>query len=156
MSWTHTSASQLKTFRLCPRKWYRESILKERSPPTKATERGQKIHSELENYLIHGHHPEDTAARAMLSLLPSGGTVPPEQVEVEFLYMPQGWPIPIKGFVDLCLPPYEIIDHKSTSNFKYALEEHKIKDDPQALLYVAAALDGELGHDYQELSLIHI
>lgn len=150
MSWGHTSASQIKTFRSCPRKWYRESVLGERQPAGPAALRGQAIHAELEDYLEHGTTPKDGTAQALTRMLPEGGTIPAEQIEVGFLWTPPEWKAPAKGFVDLCLPPNEIIDHKSTASLNYALTEQQARRDPQALIYAGVALAGGLGLSFNE------
>ena len=148
MSWGHASASQIKTFKSCPRKWFRESILGERPPAGPAALRGQKIHAELEDFLEHGIEPKDGTAQALAKMVPSSGLVPANQIEVGFLWTPSSWGVPAKGFVDLCLPPYEIIDHKSTASLYYALTEEQARRDPQALIYAGAAFAGVLGHSF--------
>lgn len=153
MNWGHTSASQIKTYKSCPRKWYRESILGERQPAGPAALRGQAIHAELEKYLEHGTLPDDGTARALARMLPEGGTIPAEQIEKEFLWTPPDWEVPAKGFVDLCLPPNEIIDHKSTASLNYALTEQEARRDPQALIYAGVAFAGALGVSFSNQTL---
>ena len=144
--WARTSASQIKTFVSCPRKWWRESVAGERPPPSRAALRGQKIHAELERYLGEGEPVQDGTAHALTHLLPPAGTVSTDQIEVEFLFTPDGWPCPIKGFVDVAFPAHNlIIDHKTTSNLKWALTERAARRDPQVIAYIAAAQAGLLG-----------
>ena len=102
-TWRATSASQIKTFKSCKRKWFRESVLGERQPPSKGALRGQAIHKELENYLLHGTPCQDGTALALCDLLPEGGSQTPFNVEVEFNWTPEGFPVPIRGFIDLAL-----------------------------------------------------
>jgi len=149
MKWHHTSASQIKTFRSCHRKWYRESVLGEKRPAGPAALRGQAIHAELEEYLEKGTMPKDGTAQALTRMLPKGGTIPAERIEVGFLWIPPDWRAPAKGFVDLCLPPNEIIDHKSTASLSYALTEEQARRDPQALIYAGVAMSGGLGLDFE-------
>jgi hypothetical protein len=49
----------------------------------------------------------------------------------------------------LCLPPNEIIDHKSTASLNYALTEEQARRDPQALIYAGVAMSGGLGLDFE-------
>ena len=146
--WRSTSPSQLSTFQDCARKWWRVSVNGERPPSTAAAERGSKIHEELENYLMHGREVSDGTARAMLSSLPPAGSVPSERVEVGFEWKPDGWPVPIRGRVDLVEAvggvELAITDHKTTASLQYAKSERDLKRDPQALVYSAAALQGAL------------
>lgn len=58
----HVSASQLATFKGCPRKWYIQKVLqiKDSQGHTPATIRGQAVHYALEQYALHGRLPEVT------------------------------------------------------------------------------------------------
>ena len=70
----HVSASQITTFRDCPRKWYFDKIVKVPRVSTAATELGSAVHEELEHYLKEGRNPSNTPAgdiaRSGLHLLP--------------------------------------------------------------------------------------
>ena len=139
--WNSTSASQIKNFQSCKRKWFRESVLGERQPPTKAALRGQEIHRQLEEYLINGSPCEDGTAQALSKLLPPAASQTPFNVEVKIEWTPEGWPVSVKGFIDLILEDEnKIIDHKSTSSLSYALSENAAKKDPQAIIYCGAAM----------------
>ena len=101
--WQHASASQIKTFRRCERKWWFEKIEGHRSPTTPAAELARAIHAELEAYLLGGDEPASPIARAGLKYLPR-----PEEgltllVEEEFSYS-EGLPVPVIGFIDLVEP----------------------------------------------------
>jgi hypothetical protein len=147
--WGSTSPSQLSTFGDCKRKWWRVSVNGERQPPTAAAERGSKIHAELEAYLIKGEPLSDGTARAMAQLLPFAGHVPEHAVEVGFTWRPDGWPVPIRGRVDLVDltrggDVIGITDHKTTGSLDNAKSERDLARDPQALLYSGAAFAGAL------------
>jgi len=45
------SPSSIKTYLDCPRKWYFERVLGQRSPDTDATRRGTKVHANIEAYI---------------------------------------------------------------------------------------------------------
>ena len=47
----HVSASQITTFRDCPRKWYFEKVVGLPRPSTGSTELGSAVHAVLEDYL---------------------------------------------------------------------------------------------------------
>jgi len=68
----HVSASQLATFKGCPRRWFLQKVLqiKDIQGQTPATIRGQAVHYALEQYALHNRLPEaslpewfDTAPR---------------------------------------------------------------------------------------------
>jgi len=150
--WRSTSPSQLSTFADCRRKWWRVSVNGERQPPTAAAERGSKIHAELEAYLMHGAPLSDGTARAMAQHLPFAGSVSEAAVEVAFTWRPDGWPVPIRGRVDLVDLARAgagdvvvgITDHKTTGSLEHAKTERDLARDPQALLYSGAAFAGAL------------
>ena len=145
-SWRGTSPSQIATFRDCARKWWRISVNGERPPSSPAAERGSRVHEQIEAYLEHGTQPTDGAALAMLPNLPGAGSVAGELIEVDFAYTPPGWPVPIRGRVDLLDPEHgRIIDHKTTASLSYAKSPEMLPFDPQAIVYSAAALEGALG-----------
>jgi hypothetical protein len=148
-AWGSTSPSQLSTFSDCARKWWRVSVNGERPPSTAAAERGSRIHEELERYLIDGAPLASGTARAIAQHLPFGGSVSAAAVEVAFTWAPPGWPVPIRGRVDLVElarggEVVGITDHKTTSSLDYAKTERDLARDAQALLYSGAAYAGAL------------
>lgn len=149
--WGATSPSQLSAFRLCARKWWRESVNGERRPSGPAAERGSLIHAQLEQYLEHGAPPDDGVARSMLRLLPGAASIPRAQIEVDFAFTPAGWPVPVRGRVDLVELAVgggyaRITDHKTVGSLSASQKgEYELRADPQALLYSHAALVGALG-----------
>ena len=100
-AWASTSPSQLSAFKLCRRRWWRESVNGERTPSGPAAERGSAIHAELEAYLGEGVAPVDGVARSMLRALPAPGSIPRAQIEVDFSFTPEGWPVPVRGRVEI-------------------------------------------------------
>ena len=143
-----TSASQIKNFRSCKRKWFRESILGEKTPPSPGALKGQEIHKQVEDFLLHGVPVKDHLAGALIKMLPST-VVQENQVEYQFNFQPEGWKVPITGFIDVVFPE-KIVDHKTTSSLNYALNERTAKIDPQVLIYCGAGLAGELPFEYQD------
>jgi len=153
-AWASTSPSQLSAFKLCARKWWRESVNGERRPSGPAAERGSLIHAQLEAYLERGGAgalPEHGTARAMVRALPPAASIPREQIEVDFSFTPAGWPVPVRGRVDLIELAAgggyaRITDHKTAINIDASQKgEYELRADPQALLYSHAALVGALG-----------
>ena len=153
-AWASTSPSQLSAFKLCARKWWRESVNGERRPSGPAAERGSLIHAQLEAYLERGGAGAlagDGTARAMVRALPPAASIPRAQIEVDFSFTPAGWPVPVRGRVDLVelaeVGGYaRITDHKSVGSLSASQKgEYELRADPQALLYSHAALVGALG-----------
>ena len=135
---SHVSATSIKLFRSCLRRWYERYILGKREPTSKAMTRGNEVHRQLEQYLLHGEMPDDSPegliAQAGLEHLPA----PPYQVELSLEHLPiEGTPAPFKGFIDMYITgdTPEILDHKTTSNFKYALTAEQLAVDPQLIIY---------------------
>jgi len=139
-SWTHVSASQLRLFSRCPRKWYYQYILGLPSPVGPAAELGKRVHTCLEERLITGEWPRlEVADPKVLAIAKSGeqhlptGTV---QVEESFSIVPPGSPVPFVGFIDVLDPASNaVIDHKTTGNLRWAKESAELQIDAQAILY---------------------
>ena len=140
----HASASQIRLFRRCNRKWYFNKIEGIPIPSTKAADLGKKLHEELENYLKFGIALKNPLTRAGLKFLPDpnaeGDLYVEEKVEVKTEEMP----VPIIGFADLIELRHgevEITDHKTTSNFRYCKSPEELRTDPQAIIYGAFCLE---------------
>lgn len=153
---SHVSATSIKLFRACPRRWYERYILGKREPTSKAMTRGNEVHRQLEQYLLHGEMPDDSPegliAQAGLEHLPA----PPYQVELSLEHLPiEGTPAPFKGFIDMYITgdAPEILDHKTTSNFKYALTAEQLAVDTQLIIYAAHALNN---CDADSIRLTHV
>lgn len=144
----HFSASQIKTFRGCPRKWWFTSVKGLKSDPGPGAALGTEIHAQLENWLLSKALPEHPAALALLPLLPH----PHERMLVEHQFQLLTKAGIARGFIDLYLPNSEgvvrpehlmafpeknpfVHDHKSTARLDYALTEAELEEDPQAILY---------------------
>lgn len=154
----HVSASQIKTYRRCKRKWFWEKIRGFRSPDTRATLLGKHVHSLLEHYLEHGKVPthlfEQRFPEAWDIALPGLENLPPPPIPkryIERAFLLTCFRVPAYGFIDLLEPDQNLVtDHKTTSDLKYAFGQgnpekpwHKpaelLLSDPQALLYCAVA-----------------
>ena len=149
------SASQIKLYRECPRKWAWQYLAKLRTPQHPAAALGQEVDDEqLQPYLTTGR-PFDTRvsgdiARAGLHLLPA---VRSDQLEVQKHFILPSPTRPtdygFQGYLDCWLPLGEavsalaapaVVDFKTTSNFRYALNEDRLSRDVQAQLYATWAM----------------
>ena len=138
MAWGRASASQIKTFRRCQSRWYFEKIVGLKTPSSEAMERGTRIHSMLEAYLVEGVDIPDTdegrMARPALDRLPDKGSVARDMVERRFELPAEILGVPFVGIIDLVEPDI-ITDHKTTSATKYTKTEEELRADPQAQAY---------------------
>jgi CRISPR/Cas system-associated exonuclease Cas4 (RecB family) len=141
----HVSASQITTFRDCPRKWYLNKIVGLQSPSTSATELGSQVHATLEAYLrgetgVIGTEDEiGEIARSGAEHLPEVG----DHLEIELSleeHMPLlDAPVLVKGFVDLIdHSKDEIVDHKTSSNKRYTKSQRELAINVQLMMYAEA------------------
>tara|TARA_R110002110_G_scaffold105718_2_gene265521 strand:+ start:497 stop:2113 length:1617 start_codon:yes stop_codon:yes gene_type:complete len=143
---THVSASQFKTFGLCRRKWFIEKCTDSPKPePSAAMILGQEVHAVLEEYLQTGVAPDESTregriAAAGLHLLPEESVL-----EIELRIRLEDIDPPLVGFIDVLdmSEPQRpvVIDHKTTSAWKWAKTEEQLKTDPQMIAYARYALD---------------
>ena len=154
----HVSASQIKTFRDCPRKWYLPKIVKLPSPSTAATELGGQVHAELEAWLRDGTEFSATLAGEIAK---SGAHLVPvaRPVEIELSLADRipisDSPVKVVGFID-ALYPHDalILDHKTSSNKRYTKTARELAHDVQLILYAKRYLDH--APDVNEVTLIHV
>lgn len=132
----HVSASAVSTWRDCPRKWgfrYLDGVI---VPPGPGAELGSEVHAVLEDYLRTGNrvgtgkaHTIASRGFDLLSLYVGRGKV---EQEIEFDI--DG--VPFSGRIDYFLPEEAlIIDHKTTSNKRWAKTAVELATDLQAVLY---------------------
>jgi hypothetical protein len=170
--YAHTSASQVSEFRTkCKRKWYYKKVCKIEEPGTPAQRRGKQVHSAIEHFLGTGEvaPPAETEANLSVAL----ATVDPADL-VEFVsiaapFMPRDEPHEVErevllytfvhgplwvGYIDLRYPGKRIVDHKTTSDFRYCKTPEELRDDTQMNSYArfeyeqGAKGDIELAHLY--------
>jgi len=138
----NVSASQIDTFRDCQRKWAWDKIEKVPRLPNAAAQRGTYVHAVLEKYLKTGVLTTDDCfgeiAAAGIQHLPPPGTVTVERYfELESRvgryrgYMDAHWESNGESYV---------LDHKTTSDFKWMKTEDILRTDVQANIYAAAAM----------------
>ena len=148
--WRHASASQITTWRSCHLKWWWQTIGGFRAETTKAQQQGQEIHAQIETYLKGGPVPENPIAVSGLIHLPSPHEINVEGVEYGFALESSDAPVPIVGFIDLLdSPRRRIIDHKTTSDFKYMKTPDVLMQDPQAVIYCAVGVEPKIKGGFQ-------
>ena len=136
--WSHASASQIKTFKRCERKWWFEKIGGLTSPPSAAATLGRELHAELEEYFLTGKELESPILKAGFDALPSreANLLVEENVRLTDSEMA----VPIVGVIDLVeLDERRITDHKTTGDFRWMRSEYQLMVAPQAIIYVMAA-----------------
>lgn len=163
MTWDHVSASQINTFRDCPRKWWLQKIKKLSTPSSSAAEMGRRIHAVLEDYLTKGQMPDNSTegliAQRGLEYLPLPGTSAVELPIHQKLPIKDA-PVDVLGYVDcLYLPRKEgelpiILDHKTTGSKKYTKNELEMETDVQLHVY-ARALFANSEYDEAILRLVY-
>jgi len=140
----------MKTYTLCNRKWHIERFSGMPStPPSPAMLLGTEVHHILEAYLTDGTAlPAGRAGKIAapgLRLLPKPGVGKVEGgIQVDYLKMSP----PLKGFIDLYIPPEatedgipEVLDHKTTSAWRWAKTEEELSTDLQMIPYAAWAIE---------------
>ena len=145
------SPSQLKTaFHSetgCIRKWAFNKIEGQRSPPTAATTLGTNVHTVAEDYLNLGTVPDLSTKPGKIfasgiHLLPDRKLVTGVEKNFNLRFNDD---VTFHGIVDFTGDDF-IGDHKTTSNFRYALTPEELVTDYQGVLYgMAHATDRNLG-----------
>lgn len=143
----HVSASQISTFRECPRKWYFDKVVKLPRASTSATELGSRVHAVLEAYLRGEVESIDTSdevgqiAASGLEYLPPVSSVLEIERSLEGDMALDDAPVPVQGFVDVIdVQNNEILDHKTTSSQRYLKTQKELRENVQMMMYAVAYL----------------
>ena len=139
------SASQIDAFQDCRRLWWLRWRMGLPVPTRPSAQLGSDVHVVLADYLSKGKPPEDTPAgriaNAGLVELPLPGTV---EVEVDLrdagLKLAD---VPVLGYIDVLDVKADepvVLDHKTLSNWRYALNEEQLLRAPQMIIYAKTAL----------------
>jgi hypothetical protein len=150
-----SSASQVSTFELCPRKWAWLKLDGLEDRGNKFSSFGKITHAHLEGWFDLGvlppSTPEGAVARAILTHLPPPQT-PGIEVEKEIRIKLGG--VPFLGYIDLRIldrdPRPFVSDHKTTSDLRWAKSPDELVDDVAATLY---AYDTMITADVDEVDL---
>jgi hypothetical protein len=146
----YISASAVGKKRRCERIIGFEYVEGIRPEPGPKRQFGLDVHDALAKWLKHGTPPDDSPAgkvakqsiRADLLPAPSSALRVEEKFEVPA--PDAGENVFFVGYVDLEVPgtdPLVVTDHKSTGSLRYALSPEKLAEDPQGVLYAAAAME---------------
>jgi len=137
----HSSASQIDTYEMCPRKWALDKIDKLPRKPNKYAAMGSALHKIAEEWLRDGiPAPATELGEIIMPLIPH---LPPPNtpgLEIETTVKRTLAGVAFKGLIDVRLPyPYSPIpkvwDHKSTTDLKWALTPEGLVTNVQSTLY---------------------
>lgn len=136
------SATQIDTFCDCQRKWAWNKIEGLKAPPAASAQLGSDVHNRLEHFLLKG--ALDTSDRigqiaaAGIRHLPRPGTC-----DVEKNFVIESEIARYRGKMDahwVDKSVSHVLDHKTTSDFKWAKTPEMLVDDVQANVYATAAM----------------
>lgn len=156
--YAHTSVSQIKDMEACPRLWYTQKLIGLQKPAKPSQELGNKVHEALEYYELHGEIKDDEFAEYVVAaqehLDPLLGFSDNFSIEREILRPTfEGGPR-LVGYKDLEVVSGDrllILDHKTTSDRKYAKTPLELAEDLQLNIYAKDAFD-----EHPELNVIGI
>lgn len=157
-----TSPSQLNLYLDCPRKWWYEKVGKRGKAFAPWLGVGTKLHTEMENYFLHGTLPASPSALLALEL----DEVPERGPEI-YIEAPHDYNtglfmagVPVKGRVDFRVGPrgsdsFRILDWKSCKTYAYTQTADALARNPQGIVYLQygflvhpEATHGTFGHVY--------
>lgn len=127
------SASQIEKWRRCPRKWAFEYDFGHKPKQTARQAQGSAIHKEAEDAVSEGTEPERPETWALLGLV----RLDVEHLVEAYMSIPLGDDDEVIGYIDLvelAWPP-RVVDHKTTSNPRYAKTAPELLTDTQMTLY---------------------
>lgn len=137
------SPTQMSMFAGCPRKWFFQYVLGFKPDQSSSQELGSLIHDELEEWIKTGKEPEHPRAIAGLKHLNRGEHVFAEGKALLPLDLPSRayftGKIDVFDASDLGHPI--VIDHKTTSDLKWAKTEYELPGDIQMMSYAKFALE---------------
>ncbi len=156
------SPSQINTYRACPRAYAYSWTHGFWPPSTIKQEFGSQVHGALESWLSKGQFEDFYSDRKnnklpikkdAIEVAKQGICQPyfplpddPGEVEKE-LHIPIGNNLSLYGFIDYVGPGNGrftdrpiVIDHKTTSDFRWMKTEKELATDPQAIIYSAWAM----------------
>jgi len=146
-----TSATRVKKFRRCERKWWFEEVCKLPQPEFAAAQLGTQVHALLERKVRdNAPFPEDGSKAASVAVAGYDllrRTLDPWPAEVHCEVGTDGLVLaglPVTSRIDLVAlggpDPIHVLDYKTTSNFHYAHTEESARSDPQTIIYTTGAL----------------
>jgi CRISPR/Cas system-associated exonuclease Cas4 (RecB family) len=160
---THVSASSITLFSECERKWYYRYILGVKGETSDAMRRGTEIHEELEHFLNTGEFKtaDTTAVKIAETGVPhleSVNRVIAVEDSLEGYPLAKNLGVQFKGFIDVLAEEDEhtvhILDHKTTSDLKYAKTPAQLAQNIQLIIYAKHLLDNK--PEYTHALLTHV
>lgn len=169
---SHSSASQVKTFKSCNRKWFYDKVKGFPWTGSEATRRGTAIHHAIEHYIAYetvldvvyvdvetgrvaAEGEEHEVARFVESVIDflEDVTVISVEEKMTLKTFPGGttW----IGYIDV-LAADRIIDWKTTSNFRYANTPEDLMTDPQAISYALSVFRKYPEADEFDVTFVYI
>ncbi len=138
------SPSQIKTWKLCNRKWAFQYLCGMKSIGGLAAQFGIRTHAINEGYFKTGALPTDKDTPEFRAFAVAVKHWPERELitGVEVPILAASDVSPYKGFQDLDWPG-GVGDLKTTKNFAYALDEEDLTTDIQALIYLFAKITRE-------------
>lgn len=160
------SASQVKTYEMCERKWTLESLHRLRGPPSSSMAVGTALHKQIEDWYLRGVEPKSPLARAGVENLPARGSgliviekaldkadptgaIDPDTKKIKRVPSLFTGAFPWKGFIDLLYQPLgmtqrvQVWDHKSTTNLMWAKSNQELREDLQLNVYAKWCFDSD-------------
>ena len=135
MTKTLVSASQIKTFRACRRKWAADKIDRLPRTQTQAQADGTRYHAELESWILKGQQPSKIPSQATHHL-----RVFRDKLEVEQRFdLRLTDDIDLIGYIDVrTKEPSHVWDWKFVKDLRYAMSPEELRNDVQAQAYAWA------------------
>ena len=151
------SASQIETYRDCPRKWAFKYIEGKQEPPNAFAEVGKALHTVAEGYLTNGALPDpdkvilttdhkgtrrEWTGGDLTKILMAGAKYLPAPgvATIEGYFELETMVGTIRGFKDFTHGS-TVGDHKTTSDLRWAKTAADLKTDVQAVIYAAHATE---------------
>lgn len=132
------SATQLSMFHGCPRKWFFKYLLGYPTPTSAAAKLGKELHAEVERYYEDGTIPPSERGKLLIANLPEPSDFTHQEGKILFPVRDKSGPW-FTGYIDLLANEpselVEIIDHKTTSDLKWAKSEWELRSDVQMMSY---------------------
>lgn len=160
------SPSQLTTYLDCPRKWAYDKVFNRGKAFASWLTVGTDLHTEMEEWFLHGKEPTHLSAKAALYL-----PEVPDRGEDIFIESPADYVtnlfmsgVPVKGRVDFRVGPrdtdtFRVLDWKSCKTYQYVHTADSLSRNPQGIIYLQygftqhlSASYGTFGHVYLKTS----
>lgn len=150
----HFSASQITTYKDCPRKWWWGYVKNIKSPPTRSQELGSKVHKAIEQYIKTGQINKifEDYIKVVIPYLDLTNKFLSEH-RFELPLYGSYW----LGFIDFYKESEidKIIDFKTTSDFRYAKSSEDLIEDIQLNSYAKWALINK-DANYVDVGLLYL